>query len=182
MPIVTFVDLVKDFAVVIVSVAVFFATRSFNKWQEKLAKQQLRTKLYDRRLSVYLLFRELLLALPEKSKDEIEAVYKRARLALLEVPFLFEDGSDLHDYLEKVCIRVANEIINNTLDMTPQPADILFDHGNQRAEEVKERKRHYDATKVAMKDEFLTQLPEKFGVFLMLTDFSGRKNHQDSIA
>lgn len=59
----------KDGAPIAVSIAVLIVTWSYNRWQRRLAKQQLRYQLYERRMAIYVIFRELLLALPEKDDD-----------------------------------------------------------------------------------------------------------------
>ena len=172
MQIVTLIQSAREIVLLGVSVAVLVATLKFNIWQKKLGKQQLRNKLYDRRLPVYLVFRELLQVLSEKGDDQIKAVFQRARFGLLEVPFLFEDNPDLQAYLEKVCTRITDAVINNTVDMNTKREDVLYDHDNQRAHESEERKKQYSATKRKIQGEYLPQLHGKFGAFLNLTDFS----------
>jgi hypothetical protein len=164
-----------------VSVAVFFVTHSFNKWQQELAKQSLRHQLYDRRWAIYVVFRELMEALPGKADDEIKAVFRKANFALLEIPFLFEDDPDLQAYLGQLCTQVTDVVISET-DLNTKNEDalysayVLYDHGNQRAHEFRERKKQYSAAKRKIHDEYLQQLPKKFGPFLNLTDFSKRRN------
>jgi len=68
----------KDFAAVAVSIAVLAVTLSFNSWQRRLAKQQLKHQLYERRTAIYTAFRELVLVLPEKNNDEITALFRKA--------------------------------------------------------------------------------------------------------
>jgi hypothetical protein len=164
MQIVTLIQSAKEF----VPIAAFVAMRSFNKGQIKLGKQQLRHKLYDRRLRIYRVFRELLQGLSEKGEGDIKAAFQRARVALLEVPFLFKDP-ELHAYLEEICTRVADTVINNTVDMTPKPADILYN--SRKAEEAMQRGRQYEAAKLQIQQEYLPRLPGKFGAFLNLTDY-----------
>jgi lysylphosphatidylglycerol synthetase-like protein (DUF2156 family) len=84
--------IVVSLAAVVVSLAVFFVTRSFNEWQKLLAKQKVRHDLYDRRMAIYVAFRELLTALPDakKSHDDIKALLFKANSARYQAPFLFE--------------------------------------------------------------------------------------------
>ena len=178
MQIVTLIQSAKDISLRAVSLAVFFATRLFNIWQKEFGKQQHRNRLYDRRLLVYLVFRELLLVLSEKGDDEIKAVFQRAKFALIEVPFLFEDNPDIQAYLENVCARIADSVINNTTDMSTKREDVLYDHDNQRARESEARRKKYSATKLKIQGEYLPQLLGKFGPSLYLTDFFETKKRR----
>lgn len=66
----------------------------FNRWQKRLAKQKLRHDLYDRKMAIYVAFRELLLALPDiKKSDDIKALLYKANIARLEAPFLFDNAT-----------------------------------------------------------------------------------------
>jgi hypothetical protein len=182
MQIPTLIQSAKDIAQFSVALGVFFATLSFNRWQKKVGKQQFRNELYDRRLPVYLVFRELLQVLTEKGDDEIKAVFQRARFALIEVPFLFEGNPDLQACLEKVCTRITDSVINNTIDVSTRREDVLYDQDNQRARESEERRNNYCATKLKIQGEYLPQLLGKFGPFLNLSDFSKRGSGTSSTA
>lgn len=72
---------VKALSAPVVAGAVFFVTWSFNRWQRRLAKEKLRHDLYDRRFAIYIVFRNLLLALHATSVSEIGAVLRKANIA-----------------------------------------------------------------------------------------------------
>jgi hypothetical protein len=105
---------VVSLAAVVVSIAIFFVTRSFNEWQKLLAKQKLRHDLYDRRMAIYVAFRELLISLPEKGDDEIKTLLRKAHIARFEAPFLF-DNVNLPAYLEQICTEITKEIIGTNM-------------------------------------------------------------------
>lgn len=158
-----------------VSAAVLIWTQSFNKWQKRLEQQKLRFQLYDRRMPVYLAFRELLQGLPEKNRDEILYAFQKAKFTLLEVPLLFEDDSDLQAYLGDLCMRVTDLL---GIDLTLRPEDVLYDKDNRRAEESRERRGQYEVTRIKIRDEFLPELPKRFEPFMKLTDLSRQKNRR----
>jgi hypothetical protein len=106
---VTIHEWVKDLAPVVVSIAVLWVTISFNRWQGRLAKQKLRHDLYERRMAVYIAFRDLLIALPEKGDEEIKASHRKASIARFEASFLFDDPN-LPTYLEDVCKQVSDQV------------------------------------------------------------------------
>jgi hypothetical protein len=101
-----FTQTARDFGLLIASVSAIYFTRSFNKWQRRLEQEKLRFQLYDRRLGVYFVFRELLQTLLENGDDETKASFLKAAPARLEVPFLFADNPDLEACLEQICARV----------------------------------------------------------------------------
>jgi hypothetical protein len=165
---------VKDFAPVIVSIAVLVVTFSFNRWQRRLAREQLRHQLYERRVAVYGAFRELLLTLPEKSNDEIKALFRTASMARFEIPFLFEDDAKLKVYLEQLCKRVTEEVINNIffVDGMKQQQAVMNDP--QIARDFATRASQLSVAKLKIPEDHLTRLPQEFAPFLKLTDFSKR--------
>lgn len=166
---------VKDFAPIIVSIAVIWVTLSFNSWQRRLAREQLRHQLYERRIAVYGAFRELLLALPEKDNDEIKGLFfGKLRIARSEVPFLFEDDPKLQAYLEQLCKRVTEEVINNiffTDGIKQQPAIM---HDPKVAQDFATRANQLALAKLKIPEDHLARLPEEFAPFLRLTDLSKR--------
>jgi len=165
---------VKDLAPIVVSMAVLVVTLSFNSWQRRVAREQLRHQLYERRVSVYGAFRELLLALPEKTDDEIKALFRKASIARFEVPFLFEDDRKLQDYLELLCTRVTEEVINNIffVDGVRQQSAIIKDP--QVAQDFAARVNQLGVAKLKIPEDHLARLPQEFAPFLMLTDLSKR--------
>ncbi len=103
----------RDFAAVAVSVAVLAVTLSFNRWQRRLAREQLRHQLYERRMAVYSTFCELLTDLPyANSREKVTSLSRSARLARSEIPFLFEDDRDLQTYVDQLLQRVNDEVVN----------------------------------------------------------------------
>jgi hypothetical protein len=165
---------VRDFAPVVVSIAVLVVTFSFNRWQRRLAREQLRHQLYERRVAVYSAFRELLLALPEKSDDEIKALFRKASIARFEVPFLFDNDAKLRVYLEQICERTTEEVINNIffVDGMKQQSAIMNDP--QIARDFATRANQLGLAKLKIPEDHLTRLPQEFAPFLKLTDFSKR--------
>lgn len=166
---------VKDFAPVAVSIAVLVVTLSFNSWQRRVAREQLRHQLYERRASVYAAFRELLLTLPEKTDDEIKALFRKASIVRFEVPFLFEDDHKLQNYLDELCSRVTKEVINNIffVDGVRQQSAIITDP--QIAQDFAARVNQLGVAKLEIQEDHLSRLPQEFAPFLKLTDLSKRK-------
>lgn len=152
---------IKDFVPVVVSIAVFCVAWS----QKRLAREQLRHQLYNRRIVIYDAFQELLFALL-KSDDEIRALFQKVDFTRREVPFLFNDSQKLQDFLRRLCKEVTDEVINNKEDLKVTAADTLYDKDNPKLEK---NKRH-EAAKLKIKNDYSAQLLEQFGPFLKLTD------------
>lgn len=159
----------------VVSVAVLVVTLSFNSWQRRVAREQLRHQLYERRVSVYGAFRELLLTLPEKTDDEIMALFRKASIARFEVPFLFEDDRKLQVFLDQLCMRVTEEVINNIffVDGVRQQSAIITDP--KIAQDFSARVNQLGVAKLKIPEDHLARLPQEFAPFLKLTDLSKRK-------
>lgn len=164
---------IRDLAPIVVSIAVLFVTWWFYRWQRRLAQEQLRHQLYERRVAVYGAFRELLLALPEKDDNEIKALFRKASIARFEVPFLFEDDPKLQAYLEKLCKHITDEVINNIffLDGMKQQTGTM---DAQIAQDFVKRANQLGVAKLQIPGDHLGQLPQEFAAFLKLTDFSKR--------
>jgi hypothetical protein len=160
----------KDGAPIVVSIAVLIVTLSFNSWQRRLAKQQLRHQLFERRMAIYVIFRELLLALPEKDDDEIKALFRKASIARFEVPFLFEDDPKLQAYLEKLCKRVGDDVYGNIVSI-----EALKRAGVMADPQIIQKAAQLGAAKLEIPGDHLPQLPKEFAAFLTLTDFSKRR-------
>jgi hypothetical protein len=160
---------IKDCAPILVSIAVLVVTLSFNSWQRRLAKQQLRHQLYERRMAIYVSFRELLLALPEKDDDEIKALFRKASIARFEVPFLFEDDPKLQTYLEQLCKRVGDEVYGNIVSI-----EALKRAGAMADPLIVQKATQLGTAKLEIPGDHLPQLPKEFAAFLKLTDFSKR--------
>lgn len=151
---------IKDFAPVvssIASLALLVVTISSNRWQGQLEREKLRHSLSDRRMKVYNCFLELLFALRNKSGSELRDLTYKAMIASQEVLFLFEGQDDLRTYLQKLCIRIHNEIISNKFAVEELP--ILQTRREQLEQNI---------SKIC--DENLPKLPEMFAPFLKLTD------------
>lgn len=161
----------KALGPLVLGAAVFGAALWFQKWQVLLAKQKLRHELYDRRMVIYVAFKELLLALPEKADDEIKAAHRKASIARLDAPFLL-DNPQIQTYLEEVCKRVTEDVIANIM---------YFEHMNEQVAAIKndpkvfkefaERHSRLVTAKRDLPDRHLGELSKQFTGFLKLTDF-----------
>jgi len=161
----------KDLVPVVVSIAVLIVTLSFNRWQARLAKQKLRHDLYDRRMAIYVAFRELLIALPEKGDDEIKALLRKANIARFEAPFLF-DNVNLPAYLEQLCTEITKEVIGNNmfLEAVKDQKDALMSDP-RAARDYMERAARPGVAKVEIPQRYnFRELNQQFAE-LKLTDF-----------
>jgi len=143
----------------LVALAVFVATCVFYWWQVRLARQKLRHDLYDRRFAIYVAFRDLLLALPEKGDDEIKLALRRASIARLEAPFVLGDDSEIRAYLDQICREVTDDVV----------AGIMFCDGLKNSGAMNSDPQA--AADFAARAS--RELPRQFARFLSLTDFSG---------
>ena len=165
----------RDFAAVAVSVAVLAVTLSFNRWQRRLASEQLRHQLYERRMAACSAFRELLTGLPyADSREKINPLFQKAHLAGSEIPFLFEDDKDLQTYVDQLLQRVRDEVVNAIpfLEVMKQKPDMLMSPAI--AKDWREQANQFSLAKLKIPGEHFTQLPQKFGPYLRLTDFKKR--------
>lgn len=163
-------------ATVAVSIAVFRVTRSFNRWQEQLGREQLRHQLYDRRMRVYEIFRELLLQLPLKEADEIFDLYTKAQLAFNEVPFLFNGSAKLEEYLKQLLENLLKKVVPESYGVEILRDQIPSMDNRSDRENFTYKINQLRAAKVEIKNMHLTLLLEEFKPFLTLTDFSEQKN------
>jgi len=162
------VELLGDLGAFFVSLAVFGVTFWFSRWQVRIGRQKLRHDLYDRRLAIYVAFRELLFALVDKSDGEIRASFRKAQVARFEVPFLLND-SKIQAYLEDLSAEIRDRVIT----------DIMFIQSSEGAEtsdpqfqqEVAKRISRLASAKIGLADGHLEKLSQQFGRFLNLTDF-----------
>jgi hypothetical protein len=155
---------------IVVALALFFVTWSFYRWQIRLAKQKLRHDLYDRRFAIYAAFRELLIALIEKSNEEIMAAFRKASLTRIEAQFLFSDPR-LDVILDDLCKQVSEDVISNIMyinGMRPH----LATSDPQTCKEFAERVAHLGKAKLDIFGRYFEELPKHFADFLKLTDFS----------
>jgi hypothetical protein len=161
----------KALGPLVLGVAVFVAAVWFQKWQVRLAKQKLRHELYDRRMAIYVAFRELLVALPEKGDDDIKALLRKATIARFEAPFLLGDAPNIQAYLEELCKQVTDDVIANInfLDTAREQGMLMNDP--QAAREFTERASRLGAAKLDIPDRHLRELPQRFAKLLNLTDF-----------
>jgi hypothetical protein len=166
----------KALGPLVLGAAVLGAAVWFQKWQVLLAKQKLRHELYDRRMAIYVAFKDLLLALPEKGDDEIKAAHRKASIARLDAPFLL-DNPKIQTYLEELCKRVTDDVIGNIMYfelMNEQLAAIRNDP--QVVKELAERHSRLVTVKHDLPDHHLGELSKRFTEFLKLTDFWPHSN------
>jgi hypothetical protein len=166
---VTIHEWVKDLAPVVVSIAVLWVTISFNRWQGRLAKQKLRHDLYERRMAVYIAFRDLLIALPEKGDEEIKASHRKASIARFEASFLFDDPN-LPTYLEDVCKQVSDKVIANATFLEVMRNQTQM-NDPQMIQDFARRAAQLGEAKIEIPDRHLKELSRQFGPSLKLSDF-----------
>jgi hypothetical protein len=162
----------KDLAPVVVSIAVLFVTWSFNGWQKRLAKQKLRHDLYDRRMAIYVVFRELLMALPDtkKSDADIKALLHNANIARFEAQFLF-DNANLPAYLEQLCKQITEEVIGNSMVVEAvMKNEAALVNNPEAVREFLQRAARPGVAKLEIAERHFRELPEQFAE-LKLTDF-----------
>jgi hypothetical protein len=165
-----FLDWVKalNLAPAFIALAVLIVTANFYYWQVRLAKQKLRHDLYDRRFAIYRAFRELLIALPDKSSDTIKRRFRRAGVARFEARFLLDDPQ-IEDYLEDLYKQVNENVIRHIYflehmdGVTMNDQEIIQDVGSRHSQLV--------AAKYNLADRHLAELSQQFERFLKLTDF-----------
>jgi hypothetical protein len=151
--------------------AVFVATVWFQNWQLRLAKQKLRHDLYERRFAIYVAFKDLLIALPEKGDDEIKVLLRRAEVASFEARFVLGEAN-IQAYLEELCKQVRDDVLGyiTYLDaMNGQVAAIKNDPLVVKDREG--RGERYAAAKHNLPARYLIELPQRFEEFMRLTDF-----------
>jgi hypothetical protein len=153
----------------LLAAVVAIATWQFRKWQVRLAKQKLRHDLYDRRLAIYIAFQELLLALPEKSDDEIKAAFRKASIARFEVPFLLDDPK-IPAYLEALCKQVTDDVIANILFLDAMRREVRM-NDPQIVRDFTEKADRLGKAKLDLPERHLGELSERFAESLKLTDF-----------
>jgi hypothetical protein len=150
------------------ALAVLIVTGLFYYWQVRLAKQKLRHDLYDRRIAIYVAFRELLIALPEKD-DEIKALLRKANIARFEAPFLFNDVN-LPAYLVQLCEQITEEVIGNRMFVEAVKNEAGLMNNPEVAPEFAKRAARFGVAKLEIPDRHLRELPQHFAE-LKLTDF-----------
>jgi hypothetical protein len=161
---------VVSLAAVFVSIAVFFVTRSFNEWQKLLAKQKLRHDLYDRRMAIYVAFRELLIALPEQGDDEIKALLRKSNIARFEAPFLF-DNVNLPNYLEQLCTEITKDVVGTSMYLDALSKQVAAIQNTPEAFQGRtENTTRHAAAIVNIPERHLKEINQQFAE-LKLTDF-----------
>jgi hypothetical protein len=105
----------------------------------------------------------------ENSDDEIEAAWRKARIALLEVPFLLAD-SGIQTYLENLCDQVRINVLRNIkyIEMFKPTIETM---PSKAKEEYAERWSQLSDARLKMPEEHLAKLSKQFEKFLKLTDF-----------
>lgn len=159
----------KALGPLLLGAAVFCAALWFQKWQIRLAKQKLHHDLYERRFALYVAFRELLMALPEKSDDEIKAAFRKASTACSEGRFLLGDPK-IQEYLEDLCKRVNSDVIGNIMFLDAVKG-VGMTNDPQMVQDVAERASRLGTAKLNLADHHLGELSKRFEEFLKLTDF-----------
>jgi hypothetical protein len=169
MEVICILEWLKAVGPVAVALAVFIVTYRFYRWQIRLAKQKLRHDLYDRRFAIYAAFRELLIALIEKSNEEIMAAYQKASIARIEAQFVLDD-SKLEAILDNLCKQVTDDVISNIMyidGMKPHLATV----DPQTCRDFAERVDCLGKAKLIILGRYFEELPKQFANFLKLTDF-----------
>ena len=157
----------KDLGPLFVSLAVLWVTCWFSRWQVRLARQKLRHDLYDRRFAIYTAFQELLLALLDKSDDEIRAAFRKCYVARSEAPFLLAD-QQIQAYLEDLYKQVKEGVIGNIMLLQSNGGTM---NDPQIRREAAEKASRLGAAKLTLADRHLGELSQRFARFLKLTDF-----------
>jgi hypothetical protein len=152
----------------VVSVAVLCATRSFNKWQTRLAQQKLRHDLYDRRFAIYMAFHELLVALVDKSDGEVRDSFPRCYVKLCEASFLLDDPQ-IEAYLKDLYKQVDDRVIRNIMFL--QSSESAGTKAPQLCQEVAKRALELAAARADLATSHIQELPRQFARCLKLTDF-----------
>jgi hypothetical protein len=119
---------IKDFGPLVVSIVTMLVMCWLGSRQARIAKEQLKHQLYDRRMAVYDPLRDLLFALLQKGNDsdeEIKACFRKADFARREIGFLFNDNQKILNLSEQLCGQVRNEVINNNDDLVETGAERL---------------------------------------------------------
>jgi hypothetical protein len=151
-----------------VTIAIFFVTWSFYRWQIRLAKQKLRHDLYDRRFAIYTDFRELLLAIVDKEPDVIKVKFRKAGFALSQATFLLDDPS-VQKYLQDLYGQITHDVLGNILFV--ESTDPAMRTDPHIGKEFGERADLLSSARADLPGHHLAKLPEQFARFLRLTDF-----------
>jgi hypothetical protein len=154
----------------LVALAVFVLAWFFNRWQVRLAKEKLRHDLYDRRFAIYIVFRDLLLALHASSVSEIGAALRKANIACLEAVFLLDPG--ILEYLYQLCEQVQAGVLDNMAACDSMKRDPGPMNDPQVRRELTERELRLNSARRDILDRHFKELPQQFARFLKLTNFS----------
>ncbi|MGD1095375.1 MAG: hypothetical protein ABSB35_25695 [Bryobacteraceae bacterium] len=156
----------KALAPSFIALAVLIVTGLFYYSQVRLAKQKLRHDLYDRRFAIYSAFRDLLLALPEKSDDDIKTHFRKAGIARFEARFLLDDPQ-IESYLDGLCRQVNENVIGHICFLQGMTGM----NDPQTVKDVTDRLQLLGQAKYNLADRHLVELSQQFAKFLQLTDF-----------
>lgn len=153
-----------------IALAVFISTLLFNRWQVRLAKQKLRHDLYERRLAIYVVFRELLLAFIESGNDEIMTAFRKASIARFEARFVLHDPK-IEATLDTLCKQATDDVISNIMYFgAMKPHGTMGDP--EIAQESMKRADRLGKAKLELVGRYFEELPRLFEKYLTLTDFS----------
>lgn len=86
------------FLTLVISGATFVVVSVFSWWQVRIAREKLRHDLFDRRFAIYMAFHELLVAIIDPEKDDVEPELRKANFA--RAPSMFLLDAALGAYLE----------------------------------------------------------------------------------
>jgi hypothetical protein len=120
-------------------------------------------------MAIYVAFWELLIALPEKSDDEIKALLRRANSARYQAPFLF-DNVNLPSYLEQLCKQIAQEVVGNRMFVETVKSEAALMSDPEVAREYSQRAARLGVAKLEIPERHLGELGQQFAE-LKLTDF-----------
>ncbi len=164
-------NILHDAVPVVVSIAVLCVTWSFNRWQRRLGREQLRHQMYERRMQVYVTFRELLTTLVEGNNDDIKSHIQKVFFALQEVPFLFEGDEKLKKYLDEFYKQVEEKIWKN-ISYSEALRPTLKSMTPDLRVKFNDIEIQLSSSKLQIPNDHFERLPKEFEPYLKLTDFS----------
>lgn len=160
----------KDLGPFLLAIVVAVAALWFQRWQVRLAKQKLRHDLYDRRFAIYMAFQDLLMALPEKSDDEIKILFRRACVARFEAPFLLNDPT-VEAYLEGLSKEISDDVVGKIVFHDAVRGDVLLMKDPHVSQEFARRMSGLGTAKILIPERHYRELAQQFSKVLKVTDF-----------
>jgi hypothetical protein len=135
------------------------------RWQLLIAKEKLRHDLYDRRLSIYMAFHELIVAIIDgDDNNNVETKLRVANAVRAQSKFLLDSGLEAYlSELHNEAFRIYNKgLLCRNDSMWTSPVD--------RSQETAQLGQ--DKLKLGNRVE---EMAQKFGCFLCLNDFSSSR-------